>query len=113
MKDKSGVQEFRSSGVQKFGSSVAIYTLTSTLHDANAIEADTKQFLGSLHLDYTFRGADFSDYDIHALHLIYVRTGGSEGIFRELLPQLRKQSKQPFYLLTSGRSNSLAASMEA
>ena len=107
MKDKSGVQEFRSSG-----SSVAIYTLTSTLHDANAIEADTKQFLGSLHLDYTFRGADFSDYGTHALHLIYVRTGGTEGIFRELLPQLRKQSKQPFYLLTSGRSNSLAASME-
>ena len=112
MKDKSGVQEFRSSGVQEFGSSVAIYTLTSTLHDANAIEADTKQFLGSLHLDYTFRGADFSDYGTHALHLIYVRTGGTEGIFRELLPQLRKQSKCPFYLLTSGRSNSLAASME-
>jgi L-fucose isomerase-like protein len=41
-----------------------------------------------------------------------VRTGGTEGIFRRLLPQLQKQSSRPFYLLTSGKSNSLAASLE-
>jgi len=92
--------------------SIAIYTLTSTLHNVQAIEADTQQFLSSLNLHYTFRGADFSDYGTHSLHLIYVRTGGTEGIFRQLLPQLRSQSKRPFYLLTSGHSNSLAASME-
>ena len=54
---------------------IAIYTITSELHDA-------------------------------------IRTGGTEGIFKPLLHQLQQQSKRPFYLLTSGKSNSLAASME-
>lgn len=58
------------------------------------------------------RGSDYSDYGSHALDLIYVRTGGTEGIFLRLLPQLQLQSQKPFYLLTSGKSNSLAAAME-
>ena len=41
-----------------------------------------------------------------------MRTGGTEGIFNRLLPLLLQKSAQPFYLLTSGQSNSLAASME-
>ena len=41
-----------------------------------------------------------------------MRTGGTEGIFRRLLPELMAKTKRPFYLLTSGKSNSLAASME-
>ena len=91
---------------------IAIYTITSALHDAKAIDAATKEFLESLNIEYDLRGSDFSDYGSHALHLIYIRTGGTEGIFKPLLPQLLRQSKQPFYLLTSGKSNSLAASME-
>ena len=91
---------------------IAIYTITSALHDAKAIDAATREFLGSLDIEYEMRGSDFSDYGSHALHLIYIRTGGTEGIFKPLLPQLLRQSKQPFYLLTSGKSNSLAASME-
>ena len=39
-----------------------------------------------------------------------MRTGGTEGIFKQLLPSLPKD--RPFYLLTSPLSNSLAASME-
>lgn len=91
---------------------IAIYTITSALHDAKAIDTTTREFLGSLDIEYEMRGSDFSDYGSHALHLIYIRTGGTEGIFKPLLPQLLQQSKQPFYLLTSGKSNSLAASME-
>ena len=90
---------------------IAIYTLTSALHDAQAIQASTNEFLGSLHIDYDFKDSDFSDYGTHFLDLIYVRTGGTEGIFKPLLPQLIKQQR-PIYLLTSGKSNSLAASME-
>ncbi len=90
----------------------AIYTLTSTLHDEAAVSRATQEFLQSLDIDYTLKDNDYADYGTHALQLIYVRTGGTEGIFKSLLPQLRQQSRQPFYLLTSGKSNSLAASME-
>ena len=89
-----------------------VYTLTSELHDEKAVGAVTHEFLNSLHIDYTLKGNDYADYGSEALSVIYVRTGGTEGIFRRLLPQLREQSKAPFYLLTSGKSNSLAASME-
>ena len=90
---------------------ISIYTLTSQLHDEKAVSANTQAFLSSLNIEYNLRGADFSDYGQAVLSLIYVRTGGTEGIFKSLLPQI-KQSGKPVYLLTSGTSNSLAASME-
>lgn len=89
-----------------------IYTLTSTLHDEQAVAAVTREFLKSLDIEYDFRGNDYSDYGSSALSPIFVRTGGTEGIFRQLLPQLQAQSASPFYLLASGKSNSLAASLE-
>lgn len=91
---------------------IAIYTLTSELHDENAVGAVTQEFLGGLGIDYTLKGSDYADFGKSTLSVIYVRTGGTEGIFKRLLPQLRQQSQAPFYLLTSGKSNSLAASME-
>ena len=91
---------------------VAIYTLTSELHDERAVAAVTKEFLDSISVPHQFRGSDYSDYGTHALDLVYVRTGGTEGIFKRLLPELLSRSHRPFCLLTSGKSNSLAASME-
>lgn len=91
---------------------IAVYTLTSELHDERAVEAGTHEFLEGLGIEYVFRGSDYADYGSHPLSLIYVRTGGTEGIFLRLLPTLLEKSRQPFYLLTSGKSNSLAASME-
>ena len=93
---------------------IAIYTLTSELHDEQAVGAVTNEFLSSLGIDYTLKGSDYTDYgNGEALSLIYVRTGGTEGIFKRLLPDLlAKAGRCPFYLLTSGKSNSLAASME-
>ncbi|MBQ8968245.1 MAG: hypothetical protein IJ064_00725 [Bacteroidaceae bacterium] len=90
---------------------IAIYTLTSQLHDEEAVAASTREFLSSLGIEYEMKGADYADYGQSVLSLIYVRTGGTEGIFKTLLPQLQKAGG-PFYLLTSGTSNSLAASME-
>lgn len=90
----------------------AIYTLTSELHDEMAVCSATKEFLDDLNIDFEFRDNDYSDYGSHPLDLIFVRTGGTEGIFKRLLPELLSQSDRPFYLLTSGKSNSLAASME-
>ena len=91
---------------------IAVYTLTSELHDERAVEAGTHEFLEGLGIEYVFRGSDYADYGSLPLSLIYVRTGGTEGIFLRLLPTLLEKSRQPFYLLTSGKSNSLAASME-
>ena len=91
---------------------VNIYTLTSELHDEQAVDAVTKDFLQSIGMEYELKGSDYADYGQDGLNLIYVRTGGTEGIFLRLLPDLLTKSNRPFYLLTSGKSNSLAASME-
>lgn len=91
---------------------IAIYTLTSGLHDEAAVAHVTKEFLGTLGIEYDFRGGNYADYGSHALDLIFVRTGGTEGLFLRLLPELRQRSSRPFYLLASGQSNSLAASIE-
>ena len=91
---------------------IAIYTLTSELHDSEAVNSVTEQFLTSLGIDYELKGNDYADYGDSGLSMIYVCTGGTEGIFLKLLPMLLEKSRRPFYLLTSGKSNSLAASME-
>ncbi len=91
---------------------IAIYTITSPLHDKRATQAASEQFLGQLGINYDYCEGNFDSYGTHVLDLIYIRTGGAEGIFKSLLPRLREQSHQPIYLLTSGKSNSLAASME-
>ena len=91
---------------------IKVYTVTSPLHDEQAVNAVTATFLKSLSVEYDFKGADFTDYGDGGLDLIYVRTGGTEGVFKQLLPLLTQKSNRPFRLLTSGKSNSLAASME-
>ena len=96
----------------KMKQKVQIFTLTSELHDEQAVNAVTKDFLESIGMEYELKGSDYADYGKDGLNLIYVRTGGTEGIFLRLLPDLLKKSNRPFYLLTSGKSNSLAASME-
>lgn len=92
--------------------SVSIFTLASSLHDKNAVKQTTEEFLSSLNIDYVFHGDDFSQYGNDTLSLIYVCTGGTEGIFLRLLPDLLQKVHHPIYLLTSGKSNSLAASAE-
>lgn len=91
---------------------LAIYTLTSELHDEQAINDVTKEFLDSLGVPYQLKGDDFSDYGTHVFDVIYVRTGGTESQFERLFPQLREQSTGPFLLLASGKHNSLPASLE-
>lgn len=92
--------------------SISIYTLTSELHNAVTINEATKIFFGTLEFEFDFKDSDYTTYGEADLSLIYVRTGGTEGVFKKIQPQLMTQSSRPFYLLTSGESNSLAASME-
>ncbi len=44
--------------------------------------------------------------------VVYVMTGGTEGLFLEKVQSGEVDLTQPIYLVASGQSNSLAASME-
>ncbi len=90
---------------------INIYTLTSRLHDPEATDRASQDFLNALSCQYNFMGEDFSTFGNGGLDLIYVRTGGTEAQFLEMLRQFTDTPRK-FYLLTSGKSNSLAASME-
>jgi len=91
-----------------------IYTITSGLHDEASVSKISDAFLKDVFPkgDFELRGADFSDFGSHEPDLIYVRTGGAEGIFKSLLPEMLAKGIGRYYLLTSGKSNSLAASLE-
>lgn len=93
---------------------IAIYTITSGLHDEQSVSRLSDTFLKGIFPEggFLYKGADFSDFGSHTLDLIYVRTGGAEGIFKGLLPEMRARGIGRFHLLTSGKSNSLAASLE-
>ena len=93
---------------------ISIYTITSGLHDEAAVRSLSDAFLGGIFPDggYDFKGDCFDDFGEADLNMIYVRTGGAEGIFEELLPKLLETGVSYFTLLTSGTSNSLAASLE-
>ena len=92
----------------------SVYTITSGLHDEESVARLSDEFLKGIFPDgeYEFKGADFQDFGTGGLDLIYVRTGGAEGIFKSLLPDMLARGTEVFYLLTSGKSNSLAASLE-
>ena len=91
---------------------IALYTLTSPLHNEEATNAASAEFISEIeaHMGYgmDFRGPDFSEYGKCDLDIIFVRTGGTEGLFKEVFPSLSGR----ILLLTSGKSNSLAASLE-
>lgn len=93
---------------------IAVYTITSGLHNESEVARLSDQFLSTVfpNGDFKFRGSHFEDFGTHTLDLIYVRTGGAEGIFKSLLPEMLARGISRYYLLTSGKSNSLAASLE-
>ena len=92
---------------------IDIYTLTSTLHDARELDRSSATFLNEVFPDgdYRLAGNDFSAFRGDP-DLIFVRTGGTEGLFLEVIPDLVNRGIRRYTLLTSGSNNSLAASME-
>lgn len=96
---------------------VSLYTLTSDLHSELTRTASQEPFIKNIEAalgeSFDVKGADYSAYGTHGDELIYVRTGGTEGIFRSLFTKDGVLCiPEPVRLLTSGLSNSLAASME-
>ena len=91
---------------------IELYTLTSCIHDQEAIDRNTRDFLEAIEKEsgcqFEMKGQHFEDYNEAALPLIYVRTGGTEAIYKQVEHLIDGKVR----LLTSGKSNSLAASME-
>lgn len=88
---------------------IKISTFHSYLHESNEFNNLNNIFLKDIEnkLGEEIIFSDLNDYDCD-IKLIFIESGGSEGYFLENFDKL----KEPFYLLTSGTNNSLAASLE-
>ena len=89
---------------------INIFPISSTLHSKNIISANTMNLLNELKSlsDHEFNIVDIDNLYNADLSLILIQSGGSEQLILENFDKL----KQPFYLLTYGNNNSLAASLE-
>ena len=89
---------------------VNVFPLVSSLHSQDKINENTKNLLGELMnaSDVEFNVTSLDDLYDGDLALILIQSGGSEGLFLENFSKL----KAPYYLLTYGNNNSLAASLE-
>lgn len=81
----------------------------SDLHRQDLLAQRHASFLASIEaeLGEQIEVSPIEDYDAD-LKLVFISSGGSEGIFLKHFSEL----KAPYYLLTSGTDNSLAASIE-
>ncbi|MBO4379749.1 MAG: hypothetical protein J5784_01975 [Muribaculaceae bacterium] len=89
-----------------------IFTITSPLHDAAAIAVSTSSFLSSIDIDCDFAGDDYEGFNDCRFPIIFVRTGGTESVFLNLVKTGKINLNRRIYLLASNSNNSLAASME-
>ena len=88
---------------------IKVSSFHSDLHRQDILAQRHASFLASIEacLGEELAVAPIDDYDAD-LKLVFISSGGSEGIFLKHFPELRS----PYYLLTSGTDNSLAASIE-
>lgn len=88
---------------------VKISVFQSSLKHSPALSDETARFLQEIEarLNTNLKFAPLNDYDCD-VKLLFVQTGGSEGLFLKNLDSLQ----EPYYILTNGANNSLAASME-
>lgn len=89
---------------------IKILPIVSKLHNDVKINEETKKLLKTIEIigNHSFEICDKEDFYDAELSLILVQSGGSESYFLEM----EKDLKGPYYLLTYGTNNSLAASME-
>lgn len=90
---------------------VKIYPIQSQLHNQNVLNESTSALIHSLedkNLSITIENDASKLFEDSDLVLILVQSGGSENLFIKNFAQF----KEPYYLLTYGVNNSLAASLE-
>jgi|SRR5574344_95363 hypothetical protein len=89
---------------------INIWCIQSILHSTLNIDAAAQEMVDNLKklngFDYEF--VDLKDLYKGDLALIFVKSGGSENLFLKA----KNEIKSPYYLLTYGHNNSLAASLE-
>lgn len=85
---------------------ISLISLRSALSSERAqqLDASSKRFLAELN-DGTFR---FLDNEEGGLRLFFIESGGSEAPFLKVY----QNYQPPYYLLTTGNSNSLASALE-
>jgi len=88
---------------------ISVYKVQSTL--SQVMDERVTGYLGQLEaaLGEPLSLVSIDEWVRSPFGLIFVASGGSEGLFLE---QYEKIAGRPLYILTSGESNSLAASME-
>ncbi|MDD4532565.1 MAG: hypothetical protein PHW22_03950 [Bacilli bacterium] len=89
---------------------IKVFPIRSTLGHDGLINQESKKLLDELAkiTGYSFEICEAKDLRTSDLGLILVQSGGSENEFKKIQPEL----KGPYYLLTYGSNNSLAASLE-
>jgi hypothetical protein len=89
---------------------INIYPIKSELTYGKTISDESAKLISALSekTGYTFKIVELDELHDADLGLILVQSGGSEGKFKALFEKLNG----PYYLLTYGSSNSLAASLE-
>lgn len=90
---------------------IKIYPIQSQLHNQNVLNESTSALIHSLedeNLSIAIETDASKLYEDSDLVLILVQSGGSENLFIKNFAQF----KEPYYLLTYGVNNSLAASLE-
>lgn len=88
---------------------IKLSAFRSVLHDRDGFNERSLAFIKSVEeeLGEEIKIAPLDDYDCD-LKLIFIETGGSEGLFLKNFDKLQG----PYYFLTSGENNSLAATLE-
>ena len=88
---------------------IKLSSFKSSLHTYDEFDVGTKKFISEIenNINDKIIFSKLEDYDCD-LKLIFISSGGSEGLFLKEFDKL----KEPYYFLTSGNNNSLAASLE-
>lgn len=90
---------------------IGLFSLVSPVHNREVIDSTLSGFVNEL--NESFEIVELSDKELERHHefdliLVFVKTGGSENMFKEVYQKLPK----PVYLLSTSLHNSLAASLE-
>ncbi|MBU4511343.1 hypothetical protein KJ830_09900 [bacterium] len=89
---------------------IGLYNLVSEVHNEGYISSTLQGFLADIEekLGEKFENINLQDFDKDCFPLIFIKSGGVEGKFKQIF----KQVNGPYLLLSSGLHNSFAASLE-
>ena len=94
----------------KINMKIGLYNLISEVHNEGYVNQTLKGFITEIEekLGEKFENINLKDFNQDYFPLIFIKSGGLEGKFKQIF----KQIEEPYLLLSSGLHNSLAASLE-